>query len=135
MLAPLLFLWPISIIVTHNVADNIANRPYDLALADSVRALARLVSVVEGQVEVDFPAPPRALFRSDQDDTVYYQVAREGGGLITGDAQINWINPPSRLFPSRSTIAMISSMASRCASPTSSSATRKTTGCRWCWYR
>ena len=25
MLAPLLFLWPISIIVTHNVADNIAN--------------------------------------------------------------------------------------------------------------
>ena len=24
MLAPLLFLWPISIIVTHNVADNIA---------------------------------------------------------------------------------------------------------------
>ncbi|MDX9701313.1 MAG: sensor histidine kinase N-terminal domain-containing protein [Rhodocyclaceae bacterium] len=99
MLAPLLFLWPISIIVTHNVADNIANRPYDLALADSVRALARLVSVVEGQVEVDFPAPPRALFRSDQDDTVYYQVAREGGGLITGDAQINWINPPSRLFP------------------------------------
>ena len=44
MLAPLLFLWPISIIVTHNVADNIANQPYDLALADSVRALARLVS-------------------------------------------------------------------------------------------
>lgn len=48
MLAPLLFLWPISIIVTHNVAGNIANQPYDLALADSVRALARLVSVQEG---------------------------------------------------------------------------------------
>ena len=41
MLAPLLFLWPISIIVTHNVADSIANQPYDLALADGVRALAR----------------------------------------------------------------------------------------------
>jgi two-component system sensor histidine kinase TctE len=33
MLAPLLFLWPISIIVTHNVADSIANQPYDQALA------------------------------------------------------------------------------------------------------
>ncbi|MEZ5628992.1 MAG: sensor histidine kinase N-terminal domain-containing protein, partial [Rhodocyclaceae bacterium] len=43
MLAPLLFLWPISIIVTHNVADNIANEPYDRAMAESVRTLARLV--------------------------------------------------------------------------------------------
>ncbi|MBT9499312.1 MAG: sensor histidine kinase N-terminal domain-containing protein, partial [Zoogloea sp.] len=33
MLAPLLFLWPISIIVTHNVANSIANQPYDQALA------------------------------------------------------------------------------------------------------
>ncbi|MFN3984737.1 MAG: sensor histidine kinase [Rhodocyclaceae bacterium] len=98
MLAPLLFLWPISIIVTHNVADNIANQPYDLALADSVRALARLVSVDDGRVRVDFPAPPRALFRSDQDDTVYYQVARDGGDIVTGDAQIAWVAPPPRFF-------------------------------------
>ena len=81
MLAPLLFLWPISIIVTHNVADNIANQPYDLALADSVRALARLVSVEDGEVVVHFPAPPRALFRADQDDAVYYQVADDKGAL------------------------------------------------------
>ena len=62
MLAPLLFLWPISIIVTHNVAGNIANQPYDLALADSVRALARLVSVQEGCGEGGFPcATPGAV--------------------------------------------------------------------------
>ncbi len=88
MLAPLLFLWPISIIVTHNVADNIANQPYDLALADSVRALARLVSVQEGEVVVHFPAPPRALFRADQDDAVYFQVADDKGVIVTGDAEI-----------------------------------------------
>lgn len=99
MLAPLLFLWPISIIVTHNVAGNIANQPYDLALADSVRALARLVSVEEGAVKVDFPAPPRALFRSDQDDVMYYQVASEGGDLITGDSEIAWTMPPVNLVP------------------------------------
>ncbi len=88
MLAPLLFLWPISIIVTHNVADNIANQPYDRALADSVRALARLVTLEGDEVVVHFPAPPRALFRPDQDDVVYYQVADEGGRTITGDGEI-----------------------------------------------
>ena len=88
MLAPLLFLWPISIIVTHNVADNIANQPYDLALADSVRTLARFVSVEDGAVVVHFPAPPRALFRADQDDVVYYQVADDSGRTLSGDADI-----------------------------------------------
>jgi len=99
MLAPLLFLWPISIIVTHNVADNIANQPYDRALADSVRALARLVSVENGEVAVHFPAPPRALFRADQDDTVYYQVARAQDDLLTGDREIGWAPPPANLIP------------------------------------
>jgi len=99
MLAPLLFLWPISIIVTHNVADSIANQPYDRALADSVRALARLVSVDGGRVAVHFPAPPRALFRADQDDVVYYQVANESGDLVTGDREIGWTAPPPAVIP------------------------------------
>ncbi len=95
MLAPLLFLWPISIIVTHNVADNIATQPYDGMLADSARVLARLVRVEEnGRVGVHFPAPPRALFRADQDDAVYYQVADRNGALLTGDREIPWIAPP-----------------------------------------
>ncbi|MEZ7896152.1 MAG: sensor histidine kinase N-terminal domain-containing protein [Thauera sp.] len=88
MLAPLLFLWPISIIVTHNVADSIANQPYDLALADGVRALARLVEVEDEQIVVRFPAPPRALFRADQDDVVYFQVADVNGVTVSGDAEI-----------------------------------------------
>lgn len=49
MLAPLLFLWPISIIITHNVADNIANTPYDKGLAESLRALSQMVSVEQGR--------------------------------------------------------------------------------------
>lgn len=98
MLAPLLFLWPISIIVTHNVADNIANQPYDRAMADSVRALARLVTVENDQVVVHFPAPPRALFRADQDDTVYYQVADQSGQLIAGDREIPWAPAPATVL-------------------------------------
>jgi two-component system sensor histidine kinase TctE len=99
MLAPLLFLWPISIIVTHNVADNIANQPYDRALAESVRALGRLVSVEADQLRVHFPAPPRALFRADQDDVVYYQVAGPSGEVISGDRDIPWVAPSANVLP------------------------------------
>ncbi|ENO90337.1 sensor histidine kinase [Thauera linaloolentis] len=88
LLAPLLFLWPISIIITHNVADNIANQPYDLALADGVRTLSRMVVLEDGKPAVRFPAPPRALFRADQDDVLYFQVADEHGVVITGDPDI-----------------------------------------------
>ncbi|THF65910.1 HAMP domain-containing protein [Pseudothauera nasutitermitis] len=99
MLAPLLFLWPISIIVTHNVADNIANQPYDRALADSTRALARMVELVDGEVAVNFPAPPRALFRADQDDTLYYQVAVQDGEVVVGDAEIPPLALPEHVLP------------------------------------
>ena len=94
MLAPLLFLWPISIIVTHNVADGIANQPYDLALADNARALGRLIVVQDDSVTLDFPAAPRALFRSDQDDLLYYQVVTASGELIIGDPEIARVEPP-----------------------------------------
>lgn len=99
MLAPLLFLWPISIIVTHNVADNIANEPYDQAMAESVRTLARMVEFNGTQPEVRLPAPPRILFRADQEDTVYYQVADQKDRVISGDIEIPWTAPPVRLLP------------------------------------
>lgn len=99
MLAPLLFLWPISIIVTHNVADNIANEPYDRSMAESVRTLARMVVLDEPQIRVDLPAPPRILFRADPDDTVYYQVVGPDGEVISGDADIPLTPAPIRLLP------------------------------------
>ncbi|MDY0013152.1 MAG: sensor histidine kinase N-terminal domain-containing protein [Rhodocyclaceae bacterium] len=99
MLAPLLFLWPISIIVTHNVADNIANQPYDRALADSVRSLGRMVKIDGGGIVVQFPAPPRAIFRADQDDVVYYQVADGAGRLVAGDGDIAVVRPPANPLP------------------------------------
>ena len=98
LLAPLLFLWPISIIVTHNVADSIANQPYDRALADSVRALADLVSIENNIPSVHFPAPARTLFRTDQNDTLYYQVTTQYEH-ISGDREIPWTAPPPNLIP------------------------------------
>ena len=99
MLAPLLFLWPISIIVTHNVANSIANQPYDQALAVNVRAIARLVKVEGNQARVNFPAPARLILRADEDDTVYYQVRGLKGELLAGDKDIPAIAAPDNVEP------------------------------------
>ena len=99
MLAPLLFLWPISIIITHNVADNIANTPYDKGLAESLRALSQMVSVEQGEVKVSFPAPARALFRSDQDDVLYFQATDLAGEVVVGDREIPWVAAPRDVIP------------------------------------
>ena len=99
MLAPLLFLWPISIIVTHNVANSIANQPYDQALAVNVRAIARLVKVEGNLARVNFPAPARLILRADEDDTVYYQVLGFKGELLAGDKDIPTTTPPDSVEP------------------------------------
>ena len=45
MLAPLLLLWPMSVVLTWLVAQGIANRPYDRELADMVRVLSKQVAI------------------------------------------------------------------------------------------
>ncbi|MEI2679590.1 MAG: sensor histidine kinase N-terminal domain-containing protein [Burkholderiaceae bacterium] len=49
MLAPLLVLWPMSVVLTWLVAQGIANQPYDRELADMVRVLSKQVVVSSPQ--------------------------------------------------------------------------------------
>lgn len=99
MLAPLLFLWPISIIATHHVANNIANQPYDQALAENVRAIARLVKVADERPQVDFPAPARLLLHADEEDTVYFQVRNPAGDVVGGDNEIAMVPADADALP------------------------------------
>lgn len=99
MLAPLLFLWPITIIVTHNVANSIANAPYDQALAQNVKTIARQVSVINNKVVLNLPASARALLHADEDDTVYYQVLGPRRDLVAGDSEIPWVALPENFRP------------------------------------
>ncbi|OHC66377.1 MAG: histidine kinase [Rhodocyclales bacterium GWA2_65_20] len=97
MLAPLLFLWPISIAFTHNIANQIANQPYDQALSDNVAAIVRLVKIDGNRVGVNFPAPARAMLRADEFDTLYYQVTGLRGELVAGDREIPWVEVPEKI--------------------------------------
>lgn len=97
MLAPLLFLWPISIAVTNHVANQIANQPYDQALSDNVAAIVRLVRIEDSGVHVNFPVSARTVLRADELDTLYYQVTGLRGELVAGDREIPWVEIPERI--------------------------------------
>lgn len=99
MLVPLLLIWPVSIVLIQGLANNIADQPYDQSLAESANAIARRVRLVNGKVVVDLPAPARDVLRTNEDDTVYYQVLGLRGELVAGDRDIPWTEPPPDAEP------------------------------------
>jgi len=88
MLAPLLFVWPLSIAFTHYFANNVANFPYDQALREHVAAIARQVKLVNGKPQLTLPASARALLRADETDSVYFHVVTRTGKLLAGDKDL-----------------------------------------------
>jgi len=85
MLTPLLLLWPISLVLTWLVAQNIANKPYDRTLEYNVNALAQLVTVEQHEVQFNLPVPAREMLRTDERDLVYYQVLGARGEFLSGE--------------------------------------------------
>lgn len=94
MLAPLLFVWPISIALTHYFANNVAAFPYDQALREQASAIARQLKFVGGKPVINLPGSARAVLRADEVDTVYFHVLTRQGRLLAGDKDLP---PPSGL--------------------------------------
>jgi two-component system sensor histidine kinase TctE len=93
MLAPLLLLWPISVLLTWLVAQGIANRPFDRELQEMARVLSEQISVAPdatGTPVAAFSLPPGAaeLLHTDEADDIYYQVLGLRGELLSGDEQL-----------------------------------------------
>lgn len=96
MLAPLLFVWPVSIAVTHFFANSVASYPYDQSLREQVSAIARQVRFVGQKPEIQLSGPSRALLRSDEIDSVYYHVVTRDGQILSGDRELPL---PEKLVP------------------------------------
>jgi len=88
MLAPLLFVWPLSIAFTHYFANNVAIFPYDQALREQVMAISRQVKLIDGRPVISLPAAARALLRADETDSVYFHVVGREGKLLAGDREL-----------------------------------------------
>jgi two-component system, OmpR family, sensor histidine kinase TctE len=92
MLAPLLLLWPMSVVLTWLVAQGIANKPFDRELGEMVRVLSKEVSVRAGdgrpQAVFKLPAAASEILRADETDDIYYQVLGLRGELLSGDSNL-----------------------------------------------
>ena len=88
MLTPLLFLWPISLVLTWLVAQGIAGKPFDRALEYNVSALAQLITIKSNHAQFVLPLPARELLRADETDTVYYQVLGPHGEFLSGEKNL-----------------------------------------------
>ena len=85
MLTPLLLLWPISLVLTWLVAQNIAGKPFDRTLEYNANALAQLVTVNQQLVQFNLPLPARDLMRASDTDSVYFQVVGHRGDHLSGE--------------------------------------------------
>ena len=92
MLAPLLLLWPMSLVLTWLVAQGIANKPFDRELGDKARLLAQHLSVQQGgpsraapRMVFSLPSDAAELLHADESDALYYQVMAPDGMFISGD--------------------------------------------------
>ncbi len=88
MLIPLLLVWPMSLVLTWLVAQNLAGKPFDRALEYNVRALEQLVKVTQSTTYLNLPAPAREILRADDADTIYYQVRGVTGEYVAGDREL-----------------------------------------------
>jgi len=88
MLAPLLFVWPISIALTHYFANSVASFPYDQSLREQVAAISRQISFVDGQPALARPGLTEIFLRSDEIDNVYFHLLDRDGRLIAGDPEL-----------------------------------------------
>jgi len=104
MLTPLLLLWPVSLVLTWLVAQGIAGKPFDRALEYNVGALAQLVTTSNNKAQFVLPLPARELLRTDDSDTVYYQVLGANGEYLSGEKTLPL--PPEEEKPAPGEVRM-----------------------------
>jgi two-component system sensor histidine kinase TctE len=93
MLAPLLLLWPMSVVLTWLVAQGIANKPFDRQLGELTRLLGQQITVqaqADGAPKAGFTLTRSTseLLHADEADTLYYQVLGLRGEFLSGERNL-----------------------------------------------
>src|SRR5690606_34884878 len=85
MLAPLFLLWPMSVAITYVVAQNIANVPYDRALANNLHVLSRHVYAHERRAVLRMGEPVSGVLPPGETDSVFWLALGSRGESLGGD--------------------------------------------------
>lgn len=96
MLAPLLLIWPISIAITHHIAAEIANHPFDAALSEHVVQIERGLRIGPDGIQAVLPKGARIGGGDNNTDILFFQVSVDGGELIAGEPGIPPLRPGER---------------------------------------
>jgi two-component system sensor histidine kinase TctE len=83
----LLFLWAIAVVMTYQVADSIATRPYDELLAERLDRLVLCVQIKDGRTRMTCGESSPDWPRSDYKDHVFFQVIDADDHRIAGDQE------------------------------------------------
>jgi two-component system, OmpR family, sensor histidine kinase TctE len=92
ILVPIMVIWPISFVTTFIVATDIAKRPHDQTLANTVQVLASQVRSINGNPVLLLPSQSQAILRADEVDTIYFRIDTEEGRFVAGDAELPTIS-------------------------------------------
>ncbi len=87
MLVPLLVIWPMGVVLTHLVAQNIAALPFDRELEQTIRTVASLVQLNGPSQREVILRSVNDFLRMDSADGQYFQV-RQNNRLIAGEANL-----------------------------------------------
>lgn len=85
MLAPLLLLWPLSIVLTFVVARSLADAPFDRALVDHVVVIGQAVDLTGQRARAPLGTNLRALLPPGSEEQTFFQVMTADGEVLAGD--------------------------------------------------
>ncbi len=93
MLAPLLLLWPMSVLLTWLVAQGIANKPFDRELGDKAAMLARGVRFEAATAQAPtasfvMPAATAEWLHATADEQNHFQILGLGGEFLAGERSL-----------------------------------------------
>ena len=88
MLAPLLLLWPLSIVLTFVVARSLADAPFDRALIDHTEVIAQQVDTSGARAATPPGTRLRDLLPPGSEEHTFFQVLAADGELLAGDANL-----------------------------------------------
>lgn len=100
MLAPLLFLWPVSMALEYYVSVSIASAAYDRELDAKVRALASALVVKDGRIATRLDAQAPLLIGGDEGENAF-SVRGQDNELLAGNPSLPSIEFTLDLVPNR----------------------------------
>ncbi|MFM9969075.1 MAG: sensor histidine kinase N-terminal domain-containing protein, partial [Burkholderiales bacterium] len=88
MLAPLLILWPLSMVLEYSLATSVANAVYDRELRDATMVVARNLSWENNRLQLEMRDAARQLLLADEQTEAVFQVRGANDDILHGDPDL-----------------------------------------------